>query len=294
MAHYAGVPYTLVSFHAHPDDEALLTAGTLARAVAEGHRTVLVTATAGGAGLASRTAAGDDLAGRRLDELHRSAAALGCAAVHVLGYDDSGMDGLAGRDGHAFARVSVDDAAARLADVLRAERADVLTVYDPVGGYGHPDHVQVHRVGIRAAELAGTPVVLQATVDRTALLRALRLLGAVTRLPADWRADRFRDAYVPRAALTHRVDVRPYLVRKRAAMAAHASQATADGGDRTLARFLRLPRPLYRLAFGREWYVERGRVPGARPLDDVFATLRGRQDTVGHGGRLGGAQEEGH
>ena len=80
----------------------------------------------------------------------------------------------------------------------------------------------------------------------------------------------------PRAAITHRVDVRPYAIRKRVAMAAHASQAPADGADRTLAAFGRIPPPLFRLVFAREWFVEHGRTPG-RPLDDIFSTLRARE-----------------
>jgi LmbE family N-acetylglucosaminyl deacetylase len=279
------VPYTLVSFHAHPDDEALLTAGTLARAAAEGHRVVLVVATAGEAGLVARDVLGSSsLAERRIAELHRSAAALGCARVEVLGYADSGLSG-AGSDAvgpgpdpgaPAFARVDVEEAAGRLAALLREEDADVLTSYDPAGGYGHPDHVQVHRVGARAAVLAGTPVVLEATVDRDLLRRALGLVSRVYRFPAAFDPATFDAAYAPRSALTHRVDVRRYADRKRASMAAHASQATADGGDRTLAAFLRLPRPVFRRVFGREWFIERGRAP-RRPLsDDIFASVRAR------------------
>jgi LmbE family N-acetylglucosaminyl deacetylase len=193
-----------------------------------------------------------------------------------LGYDDSGMDGTAGRDGCAFARADVDGAARRLAAVLQEERVDVLTVYDAAGGYGHPDHVQVHRVGVRAAELAGTPVVLEATVPRRGLLRLLRLLHAVRLSPPDWSPERYAHAYTDAADITHRIDVRQHIGAKRAAMAAHVSQATADAGDRSLAIFLRLPAWLFRLAFGREWFVERGRPRGARP-GDVFATLRGGQ-----------------
>jgi LmbE family N-acetylglucosaminyl deacetylase len=270
--------FTVVSLHAHPDDEALLTAGTLARAAAEGHRVVLVSATAGGAGLTSDPATTTaDLAERRLDELRRSAAALGGLEVQLLGYDDSGMDGRAGRDGYAFARVDVEGAAVRLAALLESVAADVLTVYDPAGGYGHPDHVQVHRVGVRAAELAGTTVVLEATVDRRALLRVLwilRLLGLLRRAPPEWRPERLAAAYTPPDQLTHRVDVRGYAAGKRAAMAAHASQATAEEGVRSLALYLRLPPFLYRRVFGYEWFVERGRAPGAALLGDIFATLR--------------------
>ena len=267
------MPFTLVAFHAHPDDEALLTAGTLARAAAEGHRVVLVVATAGEAGLVRGGGTGPALASRRVAELEASAKALGCARVEVLGYADSGMYGEAGGE-QAFARADVDEAAQRLCELLVSESADVLTVYDPAGGYGHPDHVQVSRVGRRAAELAGTPSVLEATVDRTALQRVLRLVHRLPGIPADFAPDRFASAYTARDRLTHRVDVRRYADAKRASIAAHVSQAGADEGTRTLAVLLRLPQPLFRLALGHEWYVERGRSPGAPLLDDVFATVR--------------------
>ena len=179
---------TIVSFHAHPDDEALLTAGTLARAAAQGHRVVLVTATAGEAGLAaSGFGQGARLAGRRMTELHRSAEAIGAARVEVLGYADSGLHGeVEPGDGIApFARADVTEAATRLAALLTEERADILTSYDAAGGYGHPDHVQLHRVAARAADLAGTPAVLEATVDRELLLRGLRLARHLRLLPAE-------------------------------------------------------------------------------------------------------------
>jgi LmbE family N-acetylglucosaminyl deacetylase len=265
-----------VSFHAHPDDEALLVAGTLARAAAAGHRVVLVTATDGGAGLAaSRFGTDQQLAGHRMAELHASARAIGAHRVELLGYADSGLHGevepAAGIE--PFARADVEDAARRLAAVLREEDADVLTSYDPTGGYGHPDHVQVHRVGARAAELAGTPVVVEATVDRDLLVRAMRLGRRLRVLPAEVDVASFERAYSPRSQITHRIDVRGWTGAKRAAMAAHASQATADDGDRTLAAFLRLPGPLYRLVLGREWFVQRGLDRTGPMLTDLFATL---------------------
>jgi LmbE family N-acetylglucosaminyl deacetylase len=276
--------YTIVSFHAHPDDEALLTAGTLARAAAEGHRVVLVTATAGEAGLAAaQFGPPEQLARARLAELRRSAEAIGAARVELLGYADSGLNGIGaertaaeGAGAEPFARADVEQAARRLADLLTQERADVLTSYDPAGGYGHPDHLQVHRVGARAAELAGTPVLLEATVDRDLLRRAVRLVSKVYRLPPEFDVTTFDRAYTPRDQITHRVDVRRYADHKRASMHAHASQATADSGDRTLAALLRLPRPVYRRVLGREWFVERGRVAGGPKLDDIFASVRGR------------------
>ncbi|WP_250285349.1 PIG-L family deacetylase [Frankia sp. CiP1_Cm_nod2] len=273
------MPYTLVSFHAHPDDEALLTAGTLARAAAEGHRVVLVVATAGGSGLASAAMlAGCDLTERRWAELLRSAAVLGCARVECLGYDDSGMTEAPSGAERAFARQDVDEAAARLADILREERADVLTIYDPVGGYGHPDHVQVHHVGMRAATMAGTAVVLEATVDRSRLQRALRIIHYLPGIPADFAPARLAGAYTAPDALTHRVDVRRYVRQKRAAMAAHVSQTSADSGLRTLTVLLRIPRPVFRWVLGREWYVEYGRTPTEPLLDNIFASLADTPD----------------
>jgi LmbE family N-acetylglucosaminyl deacetylase len=261
--------YTVVSFHAHPDDEVLLTGGTLAKAAADGHRVVVAVATRGERGLSTSELA-PDLGASRSSELERSAVALGCARVVCLGYADSGMH----NEYRGFAAAPVEDAATQLADLLREEAADVLTVYDSRGGYGHPDHVQLHRVGHRAAEMAGTPVVLEATVDRTALLRALTLVSWTRLLPAAFSPARLRQAYSPRQQITHRIDVRRQLRGKHAAMAAHASQATGGSDVRTLAVLLKLPRPLYRLVCGTEWFIERGRAPDQVPVDDIFASLR--------------------
>jgi LmbE family N-acetylglucosaminyl deacetylase len=275
--------YTLVAFHAHPDDESLLTGGTLARAATEGHRVVLVVATCGERGLAGvQDGVGDDLADLRMRELAAAADALGCARVVPLGYGDSGLHP-SPDDPDAFANADVEAAAIALADVLRDEAGDVLLVYDRHGGYGHPDHVQVHRVGTRAAALAGTPVVLEATVPsrlfRTVLC-LLRLvgnaLGSSSPLPT-------REVFADPGTITHRVSVTGYLAAKRSAMAAHASQTRADGQTRVLTRLLRLPGPLFALAFGHEWYIEQGRA--ARPRQsDVFASLRdaNRTPTVGN------------
>jgi LmbE family N-acetylglucosaminyl deacetylase len=262
-----------VFFHAHPDDEALLTAGTMARLAAQGHRLVLVVATSGERGLVAPDATGGrELGEVRMAETLASAEALGCSRVEFLGYADSGLDGLAacGPGRVPFVMADLDEAAAALAAVLLEERAALLTTYDAAGGYGHPDHVQVHLVGARAAELAGTPLVLQATVDRDLLTRALRLLRLVYPLPIDPTS--FATAYTPRDAITHRIDVRRYIVQKRQSMAAHASQATGGETVRTLAALLRLPRFLFRLALGTEWYVQPG-VDRGRAVGDPLATL---------------------
>ncbi|KGN32883.1 GlcNAc-PI de-N-acetylase [Knoellia sinensis KCTC 19936] len=280
---------TLVAFHAHPDDEALLTSGTMAKAAAEGHRVVLVIATDGALGLASDDYEG--LAEVRLAEARESADALGVARVEWLGYADSGLDGPIPPDPPGqvrFCRASVEEAAERLAGILRTERADVLLTYDAAGGYGHRDHMRVHEVGARAAEIARAATdsqelrVLEATVPRDAIARAVRLVGKVYRFPPEFDPTTFERAFTARADITHRISVRKHIAAKRASMRAHASQASTDGskgGDRTLAAFLRIPRPLYDVVFGREWFrdpdatVTRGSKAGDGIRNDVFEGL---------------------
>jgi len=264
------VSYTLVAFHAHPDDEALFTGGTLARCAAEGHRVVVVVATAGEQGLTAGD--GGSLGETRRAELSRSAEALGVARVVELGYADSGLDGpLPPR---SFCAEAVGAAAERLAVVLREERADAITIYDAAGGYGHRDHVRVHEVGLAAAGLAGTRLVLEATVAREPLRRAVRWLNRAGVRPGGMTAADFDRAYVARAEITHEIDVRRWVPAKRQALAAHASQATGGTDVRTVALLSRLPLPLARIVLGREWYVEVGRMPGRHRVDDLFASLR--------------------
>lgn len=267
------MPVTVVSFHAHPDDEVLLTGGALALLAAAGHRVVLVVATDGDAGLAV-SALRDGLGARRRAELAASADALGVARVVWLGHRDSGL-GASARAG-GFSALPVAEAAAGLVAVLREEAADVLTVYDPAGGYGHPDHVAVHHVGVRAAALAGTPLVLAATLDRGLLQQLVRLVAWVPGLLPGVSAAGFATSYTAAAEITHVVDVRAHWRAKRAALAAHASQAGADSGVRTLAVLLRLPGPLFRLVLGREWFVELGRPPGPRSGDLLDGLGRAR------------------
>ncbi|HEX2705908.1 MAG TPA: PIG-L family deacetylase, partial [Candidatus Lustribacter sp.] len=214
------MPHTLVAFHAHPDDEALLTSGTMACAAARGHRVVLVLATDGGLGLAASAFTSDgQLAQRRRVEAVQSARALGVARVAHLGYADSGLGG-SGLGGNrlggsglgdsglgdsgstaqgqgAFAHADPEEAARALARILREEEAEVLLTYDANGGYGHPDHVMVHHVGASAAALVGTPRVLQATVPRDTICRGVRLAGLLYRFPPDFDPTSFERAYSP-------------------------------------------------------------------------------------------------
>jgi LmbE family N-acetylglucosaminyl deacetylase len=251
---------TLVFLHAHPDDEALLTAGTMARAAAEGNRVVLVVATDGAEGLASSDMSAGGLAARRRAELEASAAALCVHRVVWLPYADSGLhgDAVAAPGGLVpLCAAPVAEVVSAVADVLREESADVLVSYDANGGYGHPDHVRVHEVGALAASMAGTPRLFEATAPRDLMARAVKAASRVYRFPPEFDPTSFDRAFTASADITHRVDVTRFLDSKRASMAAHVSQATADSGPRTLSVFLKLPRPLYAKVFGTEYYVER-------------------------------------
>lgn len=245
-------PRTLVFVHAHPDDEALLTAGTMARAASEGHRVVLVVATDGAAGLTSAEFQGD-LAGTRQAEVEASARALGVARTITLGYPDSGLHGdVPG----GFAQVGRFTIATRIAAICDEEGADVLVGYDPSGGYGHPDHVQVHRAVRTATALCATaPRLFEATLPREPIARAAHMAAALRLTPAEFSPEEFDAAWTPRAAITHRVDVRAHLAAKDTSLRAHSSQAAADGTTRTLAVLTRLPRPLQALLLGTEYYI---------------------------------------
>jgi LmbE family N-acetylglucosaminyl deacetylase len=244
---------TIVAFHAHPDDEVLLTGGTIAWLAAEGHRVIIVMATNG-------EMWPDQHRGRRLEELRASAAILGADKVVHLGYADSGAGPVLFDDppgGTRFARANVEEAARKLADLLTDEHADLLLSYDPQGCYGHLDHVRVHQVGAHAAQLAGVRVV-EATVPRERIARFARLvllLGLVTR----HRLDEMREYGMPQSAITHRVDVRRYAAQKRAALAAHRTDVSGRGRTARLFRALiKSPLPVFRIACGTEWFAEPG------------------------------------
>src|SRR5437868_7856796 len=164
---------TLVSFHAHPDDECIITGGVMAKAAAQGHRVVLVVATRGEHGEVPDGFLGAEelLWQRRVEETRASAEILGASRVEFLGYVDSGMMGTPENDEpNSFWQADLDEAAGKLAAILTEENADVLTIYDDHGVYGHPDHIQVYRVGVRAAEMAGTQRVYESTGNRDAML----------------------------------------------------------------------------------------------------------------------------
>jgi LmbE family N-acetylglucosaminyl deacetylase len=255
---------TLVTFHAHPDDECISTGGSIAKAAAEGHRVVLVVATRGEQGEVGEDVLrdGESLTERRVSETMRAAEILGIDRVEFLGYEDSGMIGTPENDAPtSFWSADVDEAAERLAAILRDEGAEVLTIYDEQGGYGHPDHIQVHRVGARAGELAETPRVYEATINRDEVKRFMRerLDGAMAegvQVPPDFEDPESVTIGVPEDEITTTVDATEHAGAKRAALSAHSSQV-----DET-SWFLAMPEEVFGRVFGVEWFIRRGAPPG--------------------------------
>lgn len=239
--------------HAHPDDEVLLTGATMARLAAAGHRVVLITATNGERGLAA-TGGADNLGALRANELTRAARALGCAEVHPLGYPDSGLDPR-NATVDAFCRQPVEEVAARMAQILTTIQADVVCGYDRAGGYGHPDHIQVHHVARRAAELTETRL-LEATVNRRALQHLLRVAAPLLPKHPQYRAASLDGRFSHPNEITYVIRAGRYIATKRDALAEHASQASGGDHERLAAILLRLPRPVFSIVLGREWYIE--------------------------------------
>ena len=252
----------MVFLHAHPDDEALATGGTMARMADEGHRVVLVVATSGEEGepVPGVLATGESLGDRRVAELAEAAEILGVERLVNLGYRDSGMVG-EDANGHpdCFWQADVDEAAAYLASALADESPDVLVVYDPDGGYGHPDHIQGHRVGHRWAEMADIDRVRWVTMNRDAIRTSIEAALADEDSWSDdgmleLRRDRAESESfgMPDAEITHAIDVSTVIGRKRAAIAAHASQIAPE------SFFLAMPDEQFASAFGTEWFVDPG------------------------------------
>ncbi len=243
---------TIVFVHAHPDDEAIATGGTMAKMADGGHRVVLVTATRGELGElpAGGLDPGETLTERRVAELDEACRILGVARQVYLGYLDSGMAGEADnqRPG-SFASADVAEAGGVLAGILDEEDADVLVTYDEHGGYGHPDHVQVHRVSMAAADMAGTPVVYLATMNRDFMASLAERAEESGWTPPDRDPEDLKTMGEPAARLTTDVDVTAWIDRKRASMRAHASQISDD------SFFLAMPEDVFAVVWGHEWYI---------------------------------------
>jgi N-acetyl-1-D-myo-inositol-2-amino-2-deoxy-alpha-D-glucopyranoside deacetylase len=287
----------LLLVHAHPDDESIGNGASMAMYAAQGAHVTLVTCTLGEEGevlvpelehlAATET---DGLGEHRIQELAAAMEALGVRDHRFLGgpgrYRDSGMMGLPTNDRpDCFWQADVEEAAGHLVAVIREVRPQVLVTYDDNGGYGHPDHIQAHRVAMRATELAATPAfrpelgepwqvlkVYENAVPRSWVQEGLAAMKAAG---SDFFGVQSVDELpfvVPDEVVTTEVDATAYVEAKLAAMRAHATQITVDGP------FFALSNSLGQRAWGHEFYRlvrgELGATSGESGREaDLFAGL---------------------
>src|ERR1700730_6668663 len=272
-------PLPLMAVHAHPDDEAISTGGVLARAAAEGIRTVVVTCTNGelgdGPGGVKPGEEGHDeatvVATRRV-ELEKACKELGVDHLEMLGYHDSGMVDWSYKDQpNVFSQVPVDEAAGRLSELLERYRPAVVISYEEDAAYDHPDHVQTARV-TRAA-MAATPIPKKLYQAAMSMQHWERVLAALKEAGIEMPFPDPDPEFIERMAqtqerITTTVDVSRFIDRKRAAVSAHASQM-----DETF--FTGMPADTFELAFGQEHFIlayDTTKAP--LPENDLFAGLR--------------------
>lgn len=278
----------LLAFHAHPDDEVTSTGGTLARYARAGEEVVVVTATDGAEGEIHNyddpEAIRPRLAEVRAGEIRDALAVLGVTGHEFLGYRDSGMMGTeANRHPDAFWQADLVEAAGRLVALIRRYRPEVMLVYDPFGGYGHPDHINVHRVGLAAffgatdlgrfplapGEEPWSPAKLYWSAwprSRTARMADARYASGLL-TPEEWT--RMREGGTPDEDVTAWIDVRDHIETKLAAFRAHRSQIPDDWF------LLTVPEELRPDLLGQEAYVRvfsRAEAPARET--DLFAGLR--------------------
>jgi LmbE family N-acetylglucosaminyl deacetylase len=223
-----------MAVHAHPDDEASGTGGVLARYAAEGIRTVLVTCTDGrcgdGPGGAKPGEPGHDpaaVAASRRAELEASCAVLGVSDLELLGYADSGMAGSPTNDvPGSFWSTPVEEAARRLGGLIEQYRPDVVVTYDPNGFYGHPDHIQAHRITMAAVESTGSTAKVYWTTVPRSMFAKFADMAREAGMDMDDAGDPgdMPEIGLPDDEITTWVDVAAFAERKFAALAAHASQ----------------------------------------------------------------------
>jgi LmbE family N-acetylglucosaminyl deacetylase len=265
---------TLMAVHAHPDDEVTSTGGALARYAAEGLTTVVVTCTDGrcgdGPGGVKPGEPGHDPAAvvaTRRRELEASCAILGVTRLETLGYHDSGMMGWPTNDAPgSFWTTPVPEAAERLAALIRRHRPDVIVTYDENGGYGHPDHIQTHRVTMAAVALAGGTAKVYWSAVPASWVRDFG--DRMRELGIDWEEPESAPAGVPDDQITTWLDINAFTDQQYDALAQHASQ-----GDS--AFFLGLGKEGFAKLMGTETYIRVADSTGApTPEDDLFAGLR--------------------
>jgi N-acetyl-1-D-myo-inositol-2-amino-2-deoxy-alpha-D-glucopyranoside deacetylase len=284
----------LLLVHAHPDDESIGTGATMARYAAEGAGVTLVTCTLGELGeiippeLARLGWDADGGLGQyRIGELDAACAALGVTDHRFLGHPgkwhDSGMMGTPANDWDgSFWRADIEEAARDLLAIVTEVRPQVMISYDDHGFYGHPDHIQAHRVAWRAFELAdGLVSKFYATaMPKSVLAEAMALLQADGTDAGEVGGAEFSRVEsvddlpfgTADANVTTEIDAVAYLDAKLAAMRAHASQIAVD------SPFFALTNMIAQKALGTEYYtLLAGPAPARSPAEgresDLFAGL---------------------
>lgn len=271
--------------HAHPDDEAINNGATMAHYAARGAQVTLVTCTRGEEGevlipaLAELASSREDrLGAHREVELAEAMAHLGVRDHLFLGapdriFRDSGMMGLPTNDRpDCFWQADVEEAAALLAALIDDRRPHVLITYDDFGGYGHPDHIQAHRVAMRAVELANWKVskVYWNTMPRSIMEQAMAAMAETGTPFDDWGPLEDLPFLKPDEVVTTAIHAPDQVERKVAALRAHATQITVDGP------IFALSNNLGQGVFGSEFYtLVRGQVGPDRGPDgwesDLFS-----------------------
>jgi LmbE family N-acetylglucosaminyl deacetylase len=272
----AGERLTIMAVHAHPDDEASSTGGILARYSREGIRTVLVTCTNGELGnAADGTGPGDPghdgtaVARHRREELDRSCELLGISDLELLGYHDSGMMGWPQNDApHAFWNTPIAEAAGRLGELMKQYKPQVVVTYDENGFYGHPDHIQAHRITVAAVEATSIPQKLYfPVIPLSAMGRFVEVLQSAGVEPPPEATDA-TDFGTPDELIAAVIDCSEFSEIKFRALEAHSSQT-----DNSF--FLNLGLGVFKQVFGVESFVRAHDTTGSPiPENDLFAGIR--------------------
>ncbi len=269
---------TLMAFFAHPDDESFAAGGTLSRYAAEGVRVVLVCATRGEAGIvhdSGMEVSPEDMGRIREEELRCACRTLGIRELHFLGYRDSGMAGSPDNDHpQAFCRADPARVVGQILSLFRRFRPQVVLTFGPDGGYGHPDHIAIHRhttAAWKAAEcLSGPPRKLYYTAISAATFRRIREAmwrhGLIPERPSEEEIAR---RGIPEERITTAVDIRAFLGKKLDALRCHRTQLPPDHP------WLNLPEDFRREYMGFETFIlTDARDMQATPREeDLFAGL---------------------
>ena len=245
-----GTTDTVAFLHAHPDDEAIFTGGTMALLREQGHRVVLVVATSGELGVPENNVS--DLATAREEETRRCCDSLGVDEIVFLRFGDSGLNG---ENPAGFMYQPLNVVASTAVDKLRPlGPIDALVTYDDHGIYGHPDHVQVHEVAKEIADRLKIETIYESTIDREYLhfVETHVVVEAGLGERPIGRGLAASDLGMPSLLIDLTVDVSSQLAAKREAMAAHASQLPSD------APAFALGQKNFAAVYGYEWYIRRG------------------------------------